>query len=132
MKKIYTESDLRAAIVVLEQKQISEAQQMKVQFDLIYESVKPVNLIKSTFKEVSSSEDLKDNLINTTIGISAGFISKKLFVGESQSPVQKLLGTALMFVVTNAITKHPKIVKAAADVVINVISGGLKQIKSTK
>ena len=79
------------------------------------ESMKPINLIKSTFKDVAQSEDIKDNLINTGVGLAAGYVSKALFEGVTHSPLRKLLGTALMFGVTNIITRNPETVKAVSN-----------------
>lgn len=109
MGEIHTEADLRAAIEQLEIKQAAEGQQLKEQFRLTYESVKPINLIKSTFKEAAQSTDLKNNILNTALGLTTGFVSKIVFVGLSGSPIKKLLGNALLFGVTNVIAKNPKI-----------------------
>ena len=122
MQKIYSATQLRAAIVDLEIKQTAEEKILKEQFHIAYESVKPINLIKSTFKEVTASQDLKDNLLNTTIGITAGYLSKKVFEGTTHSPLKKLLGTALMFGITNAVAKNPDTVKAVAKGIFNVIT----------
>jgi len=132
MEKINSNIDLRTAIIALEDKQSEEANLMKAQFSLAYESVKPINLVKSTFKEVTSSEDIKDHLINTTIGITAGYLSKKLFEGVTHTPLRKLLGTALMFSISNVVAKNPEIVKVAANGVIKLIVIGLNESKNTK
>ena len=122
MQKINSADNLRQAILELETKQTGEGKILKQQFQLAYESVKPINLIKSTFKEVTASQDLKDNLLNTTVGITAGYLSKKLFEGVSNNPLKKLLGTALMFGITNAVAKNPDAVKAAAKGIFKIIS----------
>lgn len=122
MHQINSSTQLREVILDLEIKQTGEEKILKQQFQLAYESVKPINLIKSTFKEVTASQDLKDNLLNTTVGITAGYLSKKLFEGVSDSPLKKLLGTALMFGITNAVAKNPEAVKAAARGIFNLIS----------
>lgn len=132
MEKISSEIDLRAAIIALEKKQLEEANLMKAQFSLAYESVKPINLIKSTFKEVASSEEIKDHLINTTIGITAGYLSKKLFEGVTHTPLRKLLGSALMFSISNVVAKNPEMVKAAANGVVKLIANSLHESKTTK
>lgn len=132
MEKINSDTDLRAAIAALEQKQLVEADLMKAQFHLAYESVKPINFIKSTIKEVTASQDIKDNLLNTGVGITAGYLSKKLFEGVSHSPLRKLLGTVLMFGITNAVAKNPEVIKAAATGVMKIINGSLQELKNSK
>jgi hypothetical protein len=115
MTKINSEADICAAILVLEAKQEEERLLLKKEFHQAYESMKPINLIKSTFKEVAQSQDIKDNLINTGVGLAAGYASKALFEGVTHSPFRKLLGTALMFGITNIITKNPEAVKSVTN-----------------
>lgn len=115
MAKINSEAEVRAAILVLEVKQEEARLLMKKEFHQAYESMKPINLIKSTFKEVAQSQDIKDNLINTGVGLAAGYVSKALFEGVTHSPLRKLLGTALMFGITNVITKNPEAVKSVTN-----------------
>ena len=112
MKKIDSSITLRNAIVQLETTQTIEEKIMKQQFHLAYESMKPVNLIKSTFTEVVASQEIREKVLTTTVGLAAGFVSKKLFEGASYSPLRKLFGTALMFGITEVITKNPEAVKA--------------------
>ncbi len=121
MTKINSEADVRAAILVLEVKQEEERLLMKTEFHQAYESMKPINLIKSTFKEVAQSQDIKDNLVNTGVGLVAGYVSKALFEGVSQSPLRKLLGTALMFGITNVITKNPEVVKSVTNGIFDFV-----------
>ncbi len=121
MQKINSEADLKNAILQLESQQTMEGKMLKDQFNLAYESIKPINIIKNTFKEASASIDLKDNILNTSVGLSAGFLSKTLFVGFSRSPIKRLLGTAIMFGITNVVTKHPEGIKLLGRVLLNAM-----------
>ncbi|MBP9152942.1 MAG: hypothetical protein KBF73_11710 [Flavobacteriales bacterium] len=132
MTKISSESELRAAIVVLEQKQAAEAVLMKAQFELAYESVKPINLIKSTIKEVTDSQDIKDHLLNAGVGIAAGYISEKIVVGESHDPIRKLFGAAVTYGVTNVVTNNPELVKAMASSAFRMALRALHKMRSEK
>jgi hypothetical protein len=123
MEKITSEAGLKAAILQLEIKQASERKVLKEQYLLAYESIKPINLVKSTFKEVTASPELKDEILNASIGLATGYLSKVLFQGTSHSPVRKLFGTVLMFGITNAVTNHPEVVKSVGKGVINFIVG---------
>lgn len=112
MQKINSETDLRDAILQLERKRADEGIMLKEQFDLALDSVKPINLIKSTFKKAVASRDLRDNILNTSVGLTAGYLSKILFVSVMKSPLKKLLGTALMFGITNIVARNPEAVKS--------------------
>lgn len=126
MEHINSSAQLKEAILQLEQQYAADESIVKEQFMLAYESVKPINLIKSTIEQVSASQELKDNLTSTAIGLGVGYISKVAFVGFSHSPMRKMMGAALMYGVSNFVAKHPEKVRAAAAVAFNLI----KQISS--
>ena len=114
MKKINSDTGLREAIIVLEAKRSGEEKALREHLRLTYESVKPINLIKSTYEEVVASQDLKDNLVNTGVGLAVGYVSKTLFEGVSHSPLRKLIGTALLFGITETVRKNPEAIKSVA------------------
>lgn len=121
MLNINSATELRDAILQLESKQEDEGKMLKENFQITYESIKPINLIKSTLNEITASQDLKDNLLNTAAGLTAGYLSKKLFVGVSHNPLKKLLGTALMYGITNLVAKHPETIKSVGNGILNLI-----------
>ena len=112
MQPIDSEAALKDAIFQLESRRTEDEKMLREQFQLTYESLKPVNVIKSIFTEAVQSRELKESLVNTTVGLAAGFLSKKLFQGASRSPLKKLLGTVLMFGMTNIFMKNPEAVKS--------------------
>jgi hypothetical protein len=115
IKKIISENDLREAILHLETKQAGEAQALKEQFLLAYDGVKPINLIKSTLKEAAASQELKGNLLNTSLGLTAGYLSKIFLQGLSTNPLKKILGTVLMFSIVSLVAKNPDKVKSLSS-----------------
>lgn len=121
MGKITSETDLRTAIIELENKQAEEGRLLKEQFHLVYESIKPLNLIKSTFKEAVGSKDLKDDVINTSVGLTAGYITKAVFEGVTRGPLRKVLGTALMFGIKTIVAKNPGAVKSFSQFIFNKV-----------
>jgi len=132
MQTIITESDLRVAILLLESRQAEESKIMKAQFLVAVESIKPINLIKSTFMEATESEDLQGNLINSSIGLSAGYISKMLFQGVSHGPLRKIIGTALMFGIKNLVAQNPETVKTGGRIFFKIIRDLLSRNKTVQ
>jgi hypothetical protein len=128
MNKINSGADLRNAITRLEIQQEIEANVMKEHLKLAYNSIKPINLIKSIFSEASGSEEIKGKIESTTAGLAAGLITKVVFQGASKNPVKRLLGTALMFGVTNLVAKNPDTIKLIAQGVMKVFKR--KKIKT--
>lgn len=105
--KMRNETDsLNELILLQEKKHDTELALLRNQFDVAYESLKPVNLIKSLFHEVTASPEIKNDLVGNTIGLGAGFLSKRLFGAHSQSPVKKIIGTVVQFAIANLVSKH--------------------------
>lgn len=125
MEKIYSETDLNFAILLLENKQAAEEIMLKEQFHLTYESIKPINIVKNIFKKATESQEIKENILNTSVGLTAGYLSKILFERVANSPLKKLVGSAVMFSVKNAVANNPEVVKLLAN-------GFLKMISSKK
>lgn len=126
MQTIITEDDLRIAILQLENRQVEEGKILKAQFLVAVESIKPINLIKSVFTEAVESEDLHHNLVNSSIGLSAGYITKMLFQGISHSPLRKFLGTALMFGIKNIVAQNPEAIKSGGRIFFKTIRNLLR------
>lgn len=106
MKKRNETDSLNELIALYEQKQDYELKALKEQFHAAYESVKPINMIKSLFHEVTTSSELKNDLASNAIGLGAGFLSKKLFGDYSNHPVKRVIGTATQFAIANLVAKH--------------------------
>jgi hypothetical protein len=125
MQKINTGSSLREAIIRLEIKRADEEKALREQLHVTYESMKPINVVKNLYNEVAASESLKDNLVNTSVGLVIGYLSKALFERVSHSPVRKLIGTVILFGITNAVRKNPEAVKSMASGLFKVVRSGI-------
>ena len=121
MQKNNSDTSIKDAILALSHQQAEEGRLLKEQFNLVYESIKPINIIKNTFKQAAASEELKENILNTSLGLAVGYLSKVLFEDVSTSPLKKLIGTALLFGITNIIAKNPETVKAFGKRFLNII-----------
>ena len=105
MKRINRKEALIEQIFALEFQQRNELRHLKNQFHITYESLKPVSFIKSTFNDLTSSPEIKNNLLNNAIGLATGYISKKILLGGSHNPIKRIFGTLLEFVITNVVSK---------------------------
>ncbi len=120
MQKITTAAELKTAIKELEAIQANELSLIKGDFLHICDSLQPVNLLKNSFKSIIASPGLKDNIIDTSIGLAAGLLSKAIIIGTSHNPIKKLLGTVLQAGVTNTTAKHTETIKMLAGKVANL------------
>lgn len=119
MTKINTVQELRETISLLEIKQSHELDLLKEQFKVTYESLKPVNLIGNTIKELTTQTNLKGHLLNSALGLAAGYLTKKATIGNTHNPIKQLLGTFLQMGVTNLVAKNGDSIKSFGHGLLN-------------
>ena len=112
---------LNKAIILLQHKQTQELIALKEQLQLSYETLKPINLIKNILHEVALSPDIKNNLVNNIIGLTTGYLSKKVLVGASHNPIKRVFGTVMQFAIANVVSKHSGTVKAVVEMLVHRI-----------
>ena len=105
MSSISSSAELKEAIQLLEMEQMVIGQDLKEQVNVISESLRPVNLIRSTLSDVASSDYIIGNLAGTALAVGTGYISRKLITGSSLNPIRKLIGSAFQLAVTIGTTK---------------------------
>ena len=81
---------LKESIRLLEIKQEEEGKILKEQLRITYESLKPVNLIKSSLKEITSSVEVKNDLFGAIMSILSGYLTKRMVVGSESNVFMKL------------------------------------------
>jgi hypothetical protein len=128
MQNITSSAGLKDAIKLLEAEQEIKAQLLKEQLYLTYESLKPVNLLRHTLKEISSSPYLIDNISGTAMGLLSGFLSRKIFVGSSGNLIRKLIGSILQFGVTNVVAQNSDVIKSIGQALLQHYFRKKKQI----
>jgi hypothetical protein len=114
MQKITSVAGLKSVIQTLEIEQSIKGRLLKDQLYLTYESLKPINLIRNTLKELFSSLSLVDDVSGSAMGAVSGFLLKKLFVGASATKFRKLIGSVLQYGFTNFITQNSDQIKSFA------------------
>jgi hypothetical protein len=111
METIKNAAELKARIALLHFKAEEDKTAMHNSFHVIVEKMQPVNLMRSAVKQIAGAPDLKRNILGTAIGVGAGLVSKKLFLGKSPGIFKKVLGTALQLGLTKLVaTKVPQFV----------------------
>jgi len=122
MGKIKSMSDLEDTIQMLERKRDEEVEMMREVFYLTYESLKPINIIKNIFKESVTPVTAKDNLVNTSVGLGVGYLSKILFQSVVKLPFKNFIGSALMLSVENLVAKNPEVISTISSLFLNAFS----------
>ncbi len=122
MEKITCVSDLKNAIQELENKQAQEWLLLKGQLIATHESFKPVNVIKNTIKEFTSTPSFLGNIFGAILGAKAGDLSKKLVVGDSREPFRNIFGSLMQFGVSNVVSRNPELIKSLAISIIGLFT----------
>jgi hypothetical protein len=97
--------DLENRILKLEQLHARQMSDLKNSAAAIVDSIRPANLLKSALKDVVQTPDLRNAAINTAIGIGAGFLGKKMYVGSSKNVFKKIAGSAVQFLIANFVRR---------------------------
>lgn len=105
MQKITSVVELRNAISLLEKKKADDSLILKQDIHNALESLKPVNIIKSTFTDLASSQEVRDNILSTALGMTAGFLSKRLIVGATNNPFKKMFGSIIQMGISKIVSK---------------------------
>jgi hypothetical protein len=119
MQTITSVAGLKNSILLLEAEQSIKGRLLKDQLFITYESLKPVNLIKHTLKEISSSPYLIDNISGSAMGLLSGFLSRKIFVGTSGNLIKKLIGSVLQFGITNIVAQNSDVIKSVGQTILH-------------
>ena len=115
MTKLKAVDSLKESIRLLEIRQMEERNILNEQFKITLESLKPVNLIKSSIKDITSSVELKNNLFGTVISVISGYLTKKMMVGPKSNAFMRIFGSMLQFGITSVIAKNAEAIRNFMD-----------------
>lgn len=130
MQKITAAETLKQSILVLECKQIEDRKLLADQFSAAYESLKPINVLRKMIKEIASPSKLKDDLIQTGIGLISGYLSRKMLVRSSKNPFLRLAGIFVQSGVMNFVANNSTSIKAMGLQVINIVTCNPREHKN--
>lgn len=111
MAKQTAVESLKESIRLLEIQQAEEGKILKEQFKATYESLKLVNLVKSSLKDLTDSVEIKNNLFESIVSIVTGYLTKKLMISSTSNPFKKILGVLIQLGVTNLVAKNAETIR---------------------
>ena len=118
---------LSIEIAALEKKQEAELLELKQSLRDKYESLKPINIIKRTFSQLTSSDDVKNSIVSEIAGITAGALSSKLLFGKSKNPLKVIGGLFFQFLVATYVSKKEISIDKITEKLSNFFSGKMNQ-----
>ena len=95
MQKISNLSDLKASIRELEMKTQQQEVSLKDEGKSTAEHYKPINLVRMGLQKIIKTPDVRFTIVNTFIGLAAGFLAQKIVVGKSRNIFRRTLGAAV-------------------------------------
>lgn len=122
MSVINTSDELSVAILTLKNARAEKANALKQQLSVVYESMKPMNLIKNTLKQVTASTEVKNGFLNAVLSMGAGYVVKFLFQTVAKSPLSKIAGSLLQLGVSNAAMNNPEMIQAVEESVLKLFA----------
>ncbi len=109
MGNISNEAELKAAIRELELKTTQQEKALKENARATADSLKPANLLKVgliNLKKVAVTRDLRSIVINTFVGLAAGYITRKFFVSKTNNILKRTAGAAVQAAVTKMVFRQ--------------------------
>ncbi|MGK4568685.1 hypothetical protein [Flavobacterium sp. 3HN19-14] len=123
MKNPTSAETLRHNIALLEIKREEDWQDLRNHFNETIEHYKPMNLIKNAFKgayeSVTHSPDLKSGIGKAALGLTTGFLLKKVLFGGN--PIARLAGAAFQTVASNVVANNADKIKSTGSKVFDFI-----------
>jgi hypothetical protein len=98
--------DLQARISALQAQALEERLALKDEITELVTTINPIKLITHGFKEIITSPEVKEGLFDLTIGMSAGYIAKKIVIGKSENALQHIAGNVVGMFVSKNVAEH--------------------------
>lgn len=129
MKNKNPTDSLDEMILHLEKKNVNDLVLLREQFNITYESIKPLNQIKKIFHEITTSPEIKNDVIDNALSLGSGLLIKKIFVGSSHNFFKKTLGTIVEFSIANLVSKHSEQIKIIGNNLIQNFVNSNQRLK---
>jgi len=122
MENITSAIELKNAIQRLKVEQAIDEQLLRDQFYITFESLKPINLLRSTVYDITTSPHLTDGILGTATGLLTGYLSRKIvLIGASGNIIRKLLASVMQLGVTTVVSQNPDTIKSIGQYIFQHI-----------
>lgn len=126
--KISNVQELEEAIAELENKKVRQKTEMTAEFKNTVESLKPMNLIKSSFHKINKNH-LAKTVLKTAGGIGVALLTNKMTGGTFKPTGPKsLIGSVVKSTLGAAVINNSDKIKAYGTAIIKNFFGNKKKI----
>lgn len=105
MGAITPEQRWQQALHLLKQKEKKQAEELKASAEKLARSLSPAGLLSAAIRSISETPDIRAGLIDTAIGIGAGWLGRKLVTGNNKNVFLKITGSVLQFVLSGFVSR---------------------------
>jgi hypothetical protein len=123
---------LKKEIEELEIRQAEEGRLLKEHLFVVYDMLKPINLVKNAFNEIASAVESRKGLVNSLIGVLTGFLTQRLIIGSKPGLIKKLVGVLINYGTAAMISKYAETFKMLGLQLLNQMFGqkGIEESES--
>lgn len=112
MEKITSAEQLKAQIVLLENRRSLEEAELRKQFKELHVALKPSRLIVSAIKDISSSSEVRSTVADAAMGMVAGMVTRRFVTGGSGGFLKKILGEVAEMAVASGVSKNSEAIRS--------------------
>ena len=117
--KVINAIELQASIIELEKRRVIQESLLKEQFHNVKESMKPLNMIKRTFSNITHTPEISNGVMKTVAGVGIGLLTKNMFLGKAIPLVKSLMGESVEKSVDKSIKHGADTIKAYGTAIFN-------------
>jgi|GEM_PF-3075761 len=121
MEHLNPSLELQARITLLQAQALEERLALKQEITEIVTNINPIKLITHGLKEIITSEEMKEGLFSLTMGMSAGYVAKKIVIGNSENAIQHIAGNVVGMVVSKNVAMHSDQIRSAGLLILKGI-----------
>ncbi|RKD92017.1 hypothetical protein [Mangrovibacterium diazotrophicum] len=118
----HSRASLKETIRLLEIRQAEEKDEFNKQLKTTFDSLKPANLIKSTFKDITNQTELKNNIFEAVFPLMTSFISGKVMGFGRKNSFYRIIATMLQMSITNYTARH-------SHSILEIFSSSIEHVK---
>lgn len=122
MEKITSAAELKLAIQQLEFEQTIKGKLLKDELVNTIEGLKPINILRSSLAQITSSPHMMDNMLGSIVGLLSGYVTNKMAIGSSHSLFRKIMGSVMQYGVKKVVVGHTTTLKAIGSTLLHLFS----------
>jgi len=119
--------NLDNTIRLLEEKKALQLVMLREQFYVTYQSLRPINFIKETIREITKTPEIKGSIEDNLIGFATGYLTKKVIIGKTMNPIKSMAGILFQIGVTNVVSKHSERIKMVGKQLYHILTKSIKK-----